>query len=395
MRKTWGRPEAVWVGGLLLLLLSGFYWLPGSGEARSDSFSASASGKKAFFSLAQRLIADVRRNTGKLQPPEDATTLCLIGPARYPAAREWQQLHQWVQGGGTLVFVARYEDPVVDLGPFRLKVVHRLKNAASDPDEDDSPDSPGPAEQTEGSGPGALEVDPHLAEGEFNWPSAGWVQGASPDAWVAVALFGLPQVVFQEVGEGEIVVVASDALFTNAALLTGDNGLVAFRILEYADAGGPLYFDETLNASGPPKVFGLLFDPPLRPMTLQALMVVLLFGWWGSRRFGPVTSLSPLARRDITEHAVALGNLHFKVGTGGRLVASYLERFRHRLRLNYLASAGQDVAGALARRARVDIAAAKSALGLASRTASQERVPTAQAAAAVRALARIGEKLRR
>lgn len=386
MKGAFGRAEAVFVGLLLLLLLSGFYWLPGSGEAVSDSFSVSLSGKKAFFSLAQRLIADVRRNTEKLQPPEDASTFCLIGPARYPDAREWQQLHQWVKGGGTLVFAARYEDPAAELGPFGLKVVPHMKSADIESKEQDTPPT--------ASGPG-LETDPELAEGRFDWPSEGWIQGASDEAWIPVRLAGLPQVVFQYVGEGEIVVVASDAIFTNGALVTPENGLLAFRILEHAEAGGPLYFDESLNASGPPKVFGLLFDPPLRPITLQAMMAVLLFGWWGSLRFGPPVVLSQTIRRDITEHAVALGNLHFKVGTGGRLVASYLEHFRHELQLNYLAAAGQDIAATLARRSRLDREVTKSALGLASRTASQERVATAQAAAAVRALARIQEKVHR
>jgi len=387
MKGSVGRADAVFAGLLFLLLLSGFFWLPGGGQAVSDSFSVSVSGKKAFFSLAERLLADARRNTEKLQPPENAATFCLLGPARYPDAREWQLLHDWVQAGGTLVFAARAEDPAADLGPFGLKVVFQMRGKENESKHQAT-------KEGEKSLP-ALEVDPELAEGKFDWASQGWIQGEREEAWVPVRSAGLPQVVYQEMGEGEIVVVASDAIFTNGALLTPEAGLLAFRILDYADTGGPLYFDESLNASGPPKVFGLLFDPPLRPITLQALMAVLLFGWWGIHRFGPPVSLSHALRRDVTEHAVALGNLHFKVGTGGRLVASYLEHFRHELRLNYLAAAGQDVAAALSRRARLDREATKNALGLASRTASRERVAPAQAAAAVRGLARILEKVQR
>jgi hypothetical protein len=41
------------------------------------------------------------------------------------------------------------------------------------------------------------------------------------------------------------------------------------------------------------------------------------------------------ARRSLVEHAEALGNLHFKVGSGAGLIASYLEFFRQKLGLRH------------------------------------------------------------
>ena len=130
-----------------------------------------------------------------------------------------------------------------------------------------------------------------------------------------------------------IVVVASDYIFTNRSLTADNNGLLAFRILEAAAPLGPVYFDESMNAAGAPQVVGILLEEPFRLMTLQLLMVTFLFGWMASRRFGPLRTSEATARRSLVEHAEALGNLHFKVGSGSSLVTSYLEFFRRELGL--------------------------------------------------------------
>jgi hypothetical protein len=137
------------------------------------------------------------------------------------------------------------------------------------------------------------------------------------------------------VGSGSVIVVASDFVFTNRSLTVVENGVLAFRILELAEPRGTIYFDEHMNAAGAPKVVGLLLEEPFRFLTLQLLVVTLFFGWMVSGRFGPLRSTSTPARRSLVEHAQALGSLHFRVGTGGRLVASYLEFFRRPLGLQY------------------------------------------------------------
>jgi hypothetical protein len=125
------------------------------------------------------------------------------------------------------------------------------------------------------------------------------------------------------------VVAASDQIFSNRVLASreDDSALLAYRIVEAAGPGRPVWFEEYLNTVGTSKVVGILLDPEFRHLTLQLGLLLLLFAWWGFRRFGPVQGAPKAERRSIVEHAVALGNLHFKAGTGGRLVGAYLDYF--------------------------------------------------------------------
>ena len=58
------------------------------------------------------------------------------------------------------------------------------------------------------------------------------------------------------------------------------------------------------------------------------LLLAILFGWWGSRRFGPAKHPKSTDRRAIVEHAQALGSMHYKVGTASHVLKSYFEYFR-------------------------------------------------------------------
>jgi hypothetical protein len=148
-----------------------------------------------------------------------------------------------------------------------------------------------------------------------------------------VSAGGYPQVIWQPVGDGIIIVAASDFIFSNLSVIEPANAVLAFRILEQGSPAGTVYFDEGLNQAGAPKVVGVLFEGPLRLPTLQLLVVTLLFGWMVSRRFGPLVRKGRSERRSLVEHAEALGSLHYKVQTGASLLGSYLEYFGRELGL--------------------------------------------------------------
>ena len=323
-----GMTDALWGAAFVALLLFGYGLLPTPGvRAPFDSFSDDAAGKKAFYLVAEELLTEVRRSSDSLIPDdENADTLVMLGPARYPDRAQWQTLYDWVSQGRALVFAARWQDPAVELEPFGIEIVPKT---TTPPDDSDN----------EANGDGAPDaIDTELVDGTFEWRSQGRVQttptGAA-DATVELSEEGSPQVVWRPIGDGAIVVVASDYIFTNRSLTTDHHGLLAFRILETAAPLGPVYFDETLNAAGAPRVVGILLEEPFRLMTLQLLIVTLLFGWMASRRFGPLRTSAAAARRSLVEHAEALGNLHFKVGSGASLVTSYLEFFRRELGLRH------------------------------------------------------------
>lgn len=315
MKRGW--IDVFWAMGLVALALLGYGLIPTPRvRAPVDSFSKDAAGKKAFFLITREILSEVARSTDSLIPDdENADTLIMLGPARYPDRAQWQTLYDWVSRGRALVFAARWQDPAVELEPFGIEVVPK----ATATDNGDS-------------------VETELVDVEFEWRSQGEVRTTSTgatDATVELSKDGSPQVMWRPIGDGAIVVIASDYIFTNRALTADNHGLLAFRILETAAPSGPVYFDETMNAAGAPRVVGILLEEPFRLVTLQLLIVTLLFGWMASRRFGPLrTSIAP-ARRSLVEHAEALGNLHFQMGSGASLVTSYVEFFRRELGLRH------------------------------------------------------------
>ncbi len=320
--------DALWGAALVALLLLGYGLIP-SPDVRApfDSFSEDAAGKKAFFLIAEELLTEVARSSDSLIPDdENADTLVMLGPARYPDRAQLQTLYDWVSQGRALVFAARWQDPAVELEPFGIEVVPK---ATTRPDKDAN-------DEADGTDDTAIETE--LVDVAFEWRSQGEVRttptGAT-DATVELSDGGSPQVVWRPIGDGAIVVVASDYIFTNRSLTADNHGLLAFRILETAAPIGPVYFDEALNAAGAPRIVGILLEEPFRLMTIQLLIVTFLFGWMASRRFGPLRTSEAGARRSLVEHAEALGNLHFKVGSGSSLVASYLEFFRRELGLRH------------------------------------------------------------
>ena len=305
MRRDW-----LWGAPILALLLAAGSVLPiPKRAAPGDSFGEEGGGKRAFFLLASELLPEVRRSSSSLVPQDDeADTLVLLGPARYPDRAQWQSLHDWVASGNALVFAARWQDPSVRLEPFGIEI---------------SPLVGGPTEaavETE-----LVQVD------ELEWRSLGQVHTSSESASVELLYGGTTQILEQPVGDGVIVVLASDFVFSNRSLTLGKNGLLAFRVLESVAPAGRIYFDEVLNEAGRPEVVGVLLEPPLRVPTLQLIVVALLFGWMTNRRFGPMKTEEVPARRSLVEHAEALGSLHFKVGSTAPLLSSYLEFFRREL----------------------------------------------------------------
>jgi hypothetical protein len=288
-----------------------------------------------------------------------------------------------------LVFAARWNDPEVDLGAFDVEVKMGI-SSTEDAEAEQSRSEPEPAEPELEAAEAKLFTD--LAAGELEWMSLARVETASAGAEVAVTYFDSAQVIRQPVGSGTLIVASSDFIFNNVALAEGDNVVLAFRILELAHPSGPVYFDESLNAAGPPKIVGILFDEPLRPLTLQFIIFSVLFVWMGSRRFGPPEVERAARRRSLTEHAAALGNLHYKVGSGSRVVASYLEYFRQELRLHHEKCRE---AQAIAERARVGLDSAKHVLTQADRATKNPNLEPAKAAWLVKSLAQLKEKAER
>lgn len=324
-RKFW---KTDWILlAALFLLVSLHFWFPNlrTGPAH-DTFSTTAEGKKAFYLLVrqqgfsrgivvQRNLNPLLRWNFEFGAGESGTpVLCLLGPQRYPTSVEWEKLLEWVSSGGILVFAARYNQPEFKIEKLELEVK--------------------PLKRKLDAGPESIQTD-LLTNGNVFWKSKGQVVVTSTNFERLVDADGTLQAVSSNYGSGRIVVVASDFIFSNQSLAWDDNsnGELAYRLLEWGGGDGNITFDESLNISGTPKIVGLLFDPILRPVTVQLLLGLLLFGWWGRRRFGPLLPKTVTARHNIVDHTDALGILNYKTKNGAEALRSYLKQLYSELRL--------------------------------------------------------------
>ncbi|MFQ5732491.1 MAG: DUF4350 domain-containing protein [Planctomycetaceae bacterium] len=322
------RTDLTW-SAVLILLLVGHFWFPQFGTGRGhDSYSIDAEGKKAFYRLVQ---ADpeghnhsTRRNTDPLARVLNPHTfssrmrepvLCLLGPARYPNAAEWDALLKWVSSGGRLIVAARDAKPEFAIEDLGVKVV-RLRNEF-DADSD--------------------QIDTNLIHrGHIVWKSRARIV-ATARSRSRLSARNSTQVVSCDHGSGVVVVVATDFPFSNEAIAYADysNAVLALRMLEAAGHAedNEFIFDESLNASGTPKAVGLLLNPLFKPLSVQMLMGVVLFCWWRSRRFGPLLPPQTVARRNIVDHTDSVGLLLFRAGDGTTALRAYLRQLFAELKM--------------------------------------------------------------
>jgi len=195
-------------------------------------------------------------------------------------------------------------------------------------------------------------------------------------------------VVRQRHGNGQVVVVAGDFIFSNQAMTYADqsNAVLALGILDAAQAG-EYVFDESLNISGTPKVVGLLFNPLFKPMALQMLIGLVLFAWWRSRRFGPLLPEAAVARRNIVDHTDSVGVLLYRTGDGAAALRAYLRQLFGELKLKSYRGREDRVIEPLAHRLGKSPEAVKRVLQRAVKASKAPQVDRREAAYMLRQLA--------
>jgi len=396
------RVNTDWFWFTAMLLAVGLhFWFPSthSGPVH-DSYSVGAAGKKAMYLLAARTADSVERNTTSLSIAmgrmERETTLCLLGPARYPNRTEWQGLIEWVRRGGCLVIAANDSDPAFSLAPLDIAV----KKTENDSDDDivESPD-----DKAEDDSSDEIDDEQQLTEVTSRLtdePGLAWKSNAvitAPKAQVLVDANGSIQAVQQSLDRGTIVVIASDFVFSNQSLEFGENAnaVLAVRLLESAGSGRSLVFDESLNQTGTPKVVGVLLDPVLRPMTIQLVIVLILFGWWRNRRFGPLLAASYSKRHNIVDHTDAVGILHYKTKQGREPLHCYATQLVAELKLKHHKGREERVLAPIARRLDCSVSDIKGEFRQVRRALKHTHVNRKVAAELIRRMARIRRAARR
>lgn len=399
--RIW-RAETLWLMLVAVLLVLAVWWFPGSASLKTDSYSVSYSGKKALYQSLRRLDTDVSRSAENLIPrPGYNDRLLVLGPARTPSSEEWDALYFEVLKGASLLYAAAARDPYAESDRFGARVVPMWEDESMDPADDEQTDDAGDEsgeseadrrDSADGSGDDTTTssasddaddddddkaptffreefvVKTNLVEGAVKWTTRARIELDDEEWDVLVSANSQPQVVRRQIGRGTIVMVATDDVFSNQALTDPRQALLAYRLIEAAPApaAGRTWLDESLNRSGVPKVLGILFDPALRPMTLQLILLAVLFGWSGSRRFGPAEPPATPARRSIVEHAEAVGVLYYRAGAGAHAVRSQMEYLKQEMRRLYGRMFHADSAAALSQQAGLEEADVRQLLTQAS-----------------------------
>jgi len=241
-------------------------------------------------------------------------------------------------------------------------------------------------EPTFGTVGGSDQAETPLLDGTVEWVSKGRLEvdgrpSGISSAWETLVWLDEDlQAVRADIGRGAAIFVASDDIFSNRTMLEDEQALLAFRLVEAAPQVGPVYFDESLNSTGTPKVFGILFEPLFRLITLQLILLAVLFGWSGSRRFGPRQSLTTGHRRSVVEHAEALGNLYYRTGSGARAVECLYEYLKADLRNVFAGGSHRVNPEVLARQADVDPADVRELIAQVEAASRRDNVSSGKAA---------------
>lgn len=383
-RRQFHKLDAVWLVGVLVLLAAQF-WFPDSGAGLyTDTWSNSARGKRAFYLLASQQTHSIRRNhdsleslIGQLEWDSEwgATepTLCILGPTRNPTGEEWGRILEWVAYGGRLVYAT-----TADAEPYTIPelVVSLDKNE-------------GMSSQNSHAGMPDVITELSSEEEEYAWREEWNVSGEEIEPLLSYT--GSVQVARRLWGDGVVVVVSGDSIFTNQYLAYGENSLLAWRIIEAAGGDGELIIDEYLNESGTPKMVQILFEMPIRPISLMSLAVICLYFWKQSHRFGPFLPESTLARRNIVDHTDMMGNLLFASREGSYPLKLYLRQLIQELGLKKHRGRERAVLEPIARRMNIDVEDLVKLFKEAAEAARSGDCDAKQSANFIRSLSRVRE----
>ncbi|HCP12686.1 MAG TPA: hypothetical protein DIT89_10160 [Planctomycetaceae bacterium] len=439
-KRSLRRSDRFWAGLALLLVLLQFWWLPGEDGSAADSWSVTVDGKLALYRLMSELFPRVEREATKMLPDENCVLL-VLGPDVYPTTQQRQELAAWVRGGGCLVFAPNLSQPQVSIPELGIELEQLVGGTAEGPSVETLVQSAGgltPGSQTPAgqspppTTPGAVPVGaageseepaevPEVvlqqlsAKSEFSndtaelWTAA-VVGSSSQEQSQPLVTAGGAGVLVREVlsGSGRVLVCATPDLFSNRTLLEKSAVRLVVRLLERAQEHQPvgaqefwrptfnserIVLSEYFNAADSYRSTGILLSPAMRIGTLQLLLVAVLAIWLAFHRFGPTISAETAPRRSLTESAEAIGNLQVRLADGGPLVGSYLAYLQGLLRKRFGAQVRLDDPVALARRTGLEEHVIREELRRATELTTQPRTSVSTAAAMVRWLCRLQNRL--
>jgi hypothetical protein len=306
------------------------------------SYDASGSGFRGVYLVLEDLGFRVERSRKAV----GGDVRWILYPTKV-GAREVGAIDAWVRGGGRVLLAV---DEVEFADQFGLAVMvdngqagkKDLSPATIDRDEMGLPvqiqsappreaGKPFPAESADVS---EVYAGPTIVTG----PAGGRVWGK---------IGGKPMVTVYQRGQGEIWLLNRPDVLTNANVRAGDNAILACRLAEamLADRRGErLAFDEFCHGlRDRPDVFQLLLRPPVRAVTLEALLLTGLVVWHFAIRFGTLRHRPPPPRRSKEEFLNAMADLLTRKGDRADAFRTVRDDFVRRLEADLGLPAGTPV----------------------------------------------------
>ena len=255
-------------------------------------------------------------------PPVSATLI--IPTARYEmGAGEAQRLRRWVEAGGHLVVVPtsafdeQYERADALLDPLGIQV-----REVEDPQ----------------SG-GLVDVD---------WPDSGDFMTVYMDAYVRLDRTQTKNKILLELadddgaylvrlalGRGVVTVLADANFLTNPRIAHNDHAAYLWRVAQLGDKR-PVWL---VYSDSMPPLHRWLMQHAWTALIAGALLL-LLWLWAASRRFGSVLAPEPLMRRRLLDHVDATGRFLWRAGQGEQLMKGARQALYRALEIRHPAWAG-------------------------------------------------------
>jgi len=297
------------------------------GEAREEPFLAA----ERFFS-AMGWPAERRRQLVEL-PPTDYL-LFLMADRRHFGDRRRRELLEWVEAGGHLIVrpfgdgVFLIDDPLLtELGLDWYSVADVPWETLSD----EEPITEATSATDRGTYTVALPDGSDLRVARYGYVAVYWTDVDGEPTWWHGPDAGPdaldPTMVHVERGGGGVTVVADPAVFTNAHAGENDHAELLWQLANLQGPRAGVWMIRTDAA----RSFLAILAAAFWPAAGGGLLLLGLWLWRGSWRFGPPIAEESHQRRSLEDHLRAAGRIQTRYGGVEALLASTRSAFQSAL----------------------------------------------------------------